>query len=128
MQIKTTMKFHYIPIRLALIQKQEVILVGKNTENWRPSCTAWTYGNAEASVEKCDPATSSWVSIQRTENMGSNVSTCMFKVTPTTTAIRTIQSTCPTMGKWINSGVGWGVCVSRERKMQIWNSIPTIKS
>ena len=36
MQIKTTMKHHFIPIRMAIIKKTDFDSIGKDVENWNP--------------------------------------------------------------------------------------------
>ena len=39
MQIKTTMSYHLIPIRMAIIKRQEIASVGKDVEKREPLCT-----------------------------------------------------------------------------------------
>ena len=39
MQIKTTMRYHIIPIRLAIIKKLQTISDGEDVEQRKPSCT-----------------------------------------------------------------------------------------
>ena len=44
MQIKTTMRYHFTPVRMAATQKLQAINAGENVKKREPSCTAG--GNA----------------------------------------------------------------------------------
>ena len=39
MQIKTTVRYHLTPIRMAIIKREEITSVGKDVEKRDPSCT-----------------------------------------------------------------------------------------
>ena len=39
MQIKTTMKYHFIPVRMAIIKKSTDLNAVENVEKREPSCT-----------------------------------------------------------------------------------------
>ena len=40
MQIKITMRYHFIPVRMAIIQSLQTINAGEDVEKREPSCTA----------------------------------------------------------------------------------------
>ena len=40
MQIKSTVKYHLTPVRMAITKKQEITNVGKDVEKKTPLCTA----------------------------------------------------------------------------------------
>ena len=50
MQIKTTIKYHFIPVRMAEIKRQEITSVGEDIEKKEPSCTVGT-STVENSME-----------------------------------------------------------------------------
>ena len=39
MQIKTTMRYHLTPVRMAITKRQEITSVGKDVEKREPLCT-----------------------------------------------------------------------------------------
>ena len=39
MQIKITVRYHFIPVRMATIKTEEIISVGEDVEKKEPSCT-----------------------------------------------------------------------------------------
>ena len=39
MQIKTTMRYHHTPVRMAIIKKLQAINAGEDVEKTEPSCT-----------------------------------------------------------------------------------------
>ena len=36
MQIKTTMRYHFIPVRMAIIKRPQITNVGEDVEKWEP--------------------------------------------------------------------------------------------
>ena len=51
MQIKTTMRYRFMPVRIAIIKRQEITRVGKNVEKRKPLCTVGRNVNCEATME-----------------------------------------------------------------------------
>ena len=53
MQIKTTMRYHFTPVRMAAIQKSKAINAGEGVEKREPSCKGMQTSTAtmENSVE-----------------------------------------------------------------------------
>ena len=53
MQIKTTMRYHFTPVRMAAIQKSKAINAGEGVEKREPSCKGMQTSTAtmERSVE-----------------------------------------------------------------------------
>ena len=49
MQVKTTMRYHLTPVRMAIIKKSRH--VGKDVEKRKPLCTAGRNVNCEATME-----------------------------------------------------------------------------
>ena len=51
MQVKTTMRYHFTPVRITIIERQEITSAGKNVEKRKPLCTAGRNVNCEATME-----------------------------------------------------------------------------
>ena len=51
MQVKTTMRYHFTPVRITIIKRQEITSVGKNVEKRKPLSTAGRNVNCEATME-----------------------------------------------------------------------------
>ena len=51
MQIKTTMKYHHTPIRMAIIKRQQITSVAKDVEKRKRSYTVGGNANCAATME-----------------------------------------------------------------------------
>ena len=61
MQIKTTMRYHLMPVRMAAIKKPRNVLAGEGVEKKEPSYTAGGNANWYSHYgEQCENALKNW--------------------------------------------------------------------
>ena len=96
MQIKTTKRYHHIPVRMAIIKKtkrQEITSVGNDVEKREPWCTV--YGN----VNWYNNPTSGLN--PKEKGSGRGIGTPMFFAALFTIAKTWKQPKCPSTDEWI---------------------------